>query len=446
MSNGKAPATLTRPAPASALSLELTPEPAGRRHRKRDGSSLSVQRITTLAAAEQIRTAWRDLHERSESCNPYASPDWLIPWARHFVRERELALLAVYRNETLIGMAPWYVRHVGPLSCQVYLLGAGGPDHLTELPQVLTAPGEARSVLRAVLQHWSEVPGTWDWLELPMLQEQGWFEPEWLTEAVGDRSFVQHKMTRPSVVLTLPPDVPALHQTMKRNLRESIHRARNRLDRAGRPWAVTVHAGEDDIGKALTVLAELHAARADLAGRRRHGDHLAAPTHRDFLADALGAMASRGRAEILTLDVEGVPVAAQLVLRAPNSTYLGQSGVDPAWWTFSPVTLLQLCAAESAVERGHKEFNLSTGPVGAKLRWSEQVVQNPEFIVCGPSRRSRAAFTAFRAVSALVAVKRDAAFHRTKTVARDTGINRRLRRGSTRTGDGRSGPPAPGGR
>jgi len=445
MSNSNAPAMLARPAAASAPPL-ASPEPTGRRHRRKDCSSLSMERITTLAAAEEILPAWRDLYDRGGSCNPYASPDWLIPWARHFVREDQLALLAVYRSGTLIGMAPWYVRHVGPLLSQVYLLGSGGHDALTELPQVLTAPGEARSVLRAALQHWSQVPDTWDWLELPMLEEQGWFEPEWLADAVGDRSFVQHKLTRPSVVLALPPDVATLYQTMKRNLRESIHRARNRLDRAGRPWAVTAHAEEDDIRKALTVLAELHAARADLAGRRRHSDHLAAPKHRDFLADALGALACRGQAEILTLDVEGVPVAAQLVLRAPNSTYLGQSGVDPEWWNFSPVTLLQLCAAESAVERGHKEFNLSTGPVVAKLRWSEQVVQNPEFIVCGPRRRSRAAFTAYRAASAVAAVERDAAFHRTKTRTRDMGMSRRLRRGGAPAGEARSRSAVSGGR
>jgi CelD/BcsL family acetyltransferase involved in cellulose biosynthesis len=417
MSNRKAPAMTEKPEAASAPSLATVPE-QGRWHRRKDYSSLSVERITTLPAAEELRAAWRDLYDRSGSCNPYASPDWLIPWARHFVREHELALLAVYRSGTLIGVAPWYVRRAGPLLCHVNMLGLGGHDHLTELPQVLTAPGETRSVLRAALEHWSQVPATWDWLELPMLQDQGWFEPEWLTSTLGDRSFVQHKLTRAAVVLPLPPDVPTLHQAMKRNLRESIHRARNRLDRAGRPWAVTAHAEEDDIRKASTVLAELHAARADLAGRRRHSDHLAAPEHREFLADALGAMAARGQAEILTLDVEGVPVAAQAVLRAPSSTYLGPSGVDPAWWNFSPVTLLQWRAAESAVERGHREFNLSTGPVVAKLRWSEQVVQNPEFVVCGPRRRSRAAFIAFRAVAAVVAVERDAAFHRTKTVTR----------------------------
>jgi len=418
MSSSKASAMPTTPQDASAPSAATAPEQTGRWHRRKDYSNLSVERITTLAGAEEIRAAWRDLYDHSRSCNPYASPDWLIPWARHFVRQHELALLAVYRNGTLVGMAPWYFQRVGSLFCHVNMLGLGGHDHLTELPQVLTAPGEARSVLRAALEHWSQAPGAWDWLELPMLEEQGWFEPEWLTSTLGDRSFVQHKLTRAGVVLALPSDVATLHRSLKRNLRESIHRARNRLDRAGRPWAVTAHAEEDDIRKASIVLADLHAARADLAGRRHHSDHLGASVHRDFLAEALGAMAVRGQAEILTLDVEGVPVAAQLVLRAPNATYLGQSGVDPAWWNFSPVTLLQWSAAERAVERGHREFNLSTGPVVAKLRWSEQVVQNPEFIVCGPRRRSRAAFIAYRAVSAVVAVERDAAFHRTKTVAR----------------------------
>ena len=69
---------------------------------------------------------------------------------------------------------------IGPLLRQVQLLGSGRHEALTELPQVLAAPGEARSVLRAVLEYWSQMPDAWDWLELPLLEEQGWFEPEWL--------------------------------------------------------------------------------------------------------------------------------------------------------------------------------------------------------------------------------------------------------------------------
>jgi CelD/BcsL family acetyltransferase involved in cellulose biosynthesis len=384
----------------------------GRRRRRRDSSTLAVARISTFAGAEEIATDWRRLYHSSGSTNPFASPDWLLPWARHFVPERDLALLTVSRGGQLVGLAPWYFKSMYPLPRRLQLLGSGHHDALTELPQILTAPDEARSVLRAVMHEWSQATDEWDWLELPVLAEQGWFEPEWLIGTIGERGLVQHKTTRAAVVLDLPADLAELHRRLKRNLLESTHRARNRLDRTGLSWTVNVHEEEDAILRALPVLVRLHTARAHFAGRRRHPDQFAAPERQAFLEDALASMARTGQAQILTLDVAGNPVAAQLLLLAPEATYLGASGVDPAWWRVSAVTLLQLSAAEGAVERGHRTFNLSVGPSVAKLRWSEQVVQHPEFIVCGPRRASQVAFTGYRMAAAVAAVRREAARHR----------------------------------
>jgi CelD/BcsL family acetyltransferase involved in cellulose biosynthesis len=388
------------------------PDGPGRRRRRRDSVTLSVTRISTFAEAEKILADWRGLYLGSGSANPFASPDWLLPWARHFVPERDLALLAVSRNGILVGLAPWYLRRGWPLPFRLQLLGSGRHDALTELPQVLTAPGEARSVLRAVMNEWSRAADEWDWLELPVLDEQGWFEPEWLTDAVGDRGLVEHKTTRAAVVLDLPADVRTLHLQLKRNLLESTRRARNRLNRTQLRWAVTLHEDEDDVRHALPVLIRLHAARAHIAGPRHHPDEFAMPVRQAFLEEVLPRMARMRQAQILTLDVAGEPVAAQLVLLAPGATWLGASGVDPAWWQVSAVTLLQLHAAEGAVDRGHRTFNLSIGPNAAKLRWSEQVRQHPEFIVCGPRRSSRIAFTAYRMTAAAAGVRREAARHR----------------------------------
>jgi CelD/BcsL family acetyltransferase involved in cellulose biosynthesis len=397
---------------ASTGAVPPAPGRPGRRRRRRDLSTLSVTRITTLAGAARILDDWRDLYAVSAARNPFASPEWLLPWARHFVPERDLAMFAVSREGRLIGLAPWYFKRAHPMPRRLHLLGSGRQDALTELPQVLTAPGEARSVLRSVMDAWSGTAGEWDWLELPLMAEQGWFEPEWLTGAVGERGLVQHKTTRAEVVLELPPSVAELHRGLKRNLLESTHRARNRLDRRGLRWTVTVHEEAGDIHRVLPVLARLHAARAGLAGRRRHPDQLASGAMRAFLTDALTGMALARRAQVLTLDVAGDPVAAQLVLHAPAATYLGISGVDPAWWDLSGVTLLQLHAAESAVRRGHGTFSLSVGPSVAKLRWSEQIRQHPEFVVCGPRPSSRIVFTAYRLAAAGAAVRREAARHR----------------------------------
>jgi CelD/BcsL family acetyltransferase involved in cellulose biosynthesis len=215
------------------------------------------------------------------------------------------------------------------------------------------------------------------------------------------------------VVLDLPPDVPALHHGLKRNLLESTHRARNRLDRSGMPWGITAHEDASDIASALPVLARLHAARAQLTGRRNHPDQLGLAARRAFLGEALSAMAARRQAKILTLDVGGTPVAAQLVLTAPDGSYLSLSGVDPEWWHVSPVTLLQLHAAQLAVEGGQSVFNLSVGPSVSKLRWSEQVRQHPEFLVCGPRWSARVAYTGYRMVAAAAAVHRESQRHRT---------------------------------
>jgi hypothetical protein len=77
------------------------------------------------------------------------------------------------------------------------------------------------------------------------------------------------------------------------------------------------------------------------------------------------------------------------------------------------VTLLQLHAAQLAVELRQAVFNLSVGPSVSKLRWSEQIRQHPEFIVCGPRWSSRIAYAGYRMVAAAAAVHRESQRHRT---------------------------------
>jgi CelD/BcsL family acetyltransferase involved in cellulose biosynthesis len=401
--------------PRSAQPVPSRPaaDGAGRRRRRRDGTSLTVTHVRSHAEAAALADDWRALYRVAGKDNPFAAPEWLLPWARHFVPEPDLDIFAVYRDRKLVGVAPWYYKRHAPLPPRLQLLGSGRHDALTELPQVLTTQGEARSVLRAVIREWARQAGDWAWLELPLTVDQGWFEPEWLAGTPAERGLVEHKTTRAAVVLDLPSNVSALHLGLKRNLLEATHRARNRLDRSGEPWVITAHRDAGDIVSALPVLARLHAARAQLAGHRNHPDQLGLAARRSFLGEALDAMAARRQAQILTLDVAGAPVAAQLVLTAPDGSFLSLSGVDPAWWHASPVTLLQLHAAQLAVEQGHAVFNLSVGPSVSKLRWSEQVRQHPEFLVCGPRWYSRLAYAGYRMAAAAAAVHRESRRHQT---------------------------------
>jgi CelD/BcsL family acetyltransferase involved in cellulose biosynthesis len=386
----------------------LTAAPAWSSGASRKTAEFSVTRATTHADVDALEPRWRELYELGAAGNPFAAPEWTRAWLRHFVADRDVAVLAVRRNGRLIGVAPWYVRRMAGVVRSVQLAGTARYPALTELPQVLTAPGEHRAVLRAVIGYWCDRPTEWDWLELPVAHGQGWFEPEW----IGPGRTVQHKAVRPAVVLPLPADVDTLRSTLKRNVTESIRRARNRLDKCGQDWTITAHTDEPAITAALPTLRRLHSARAGLVGRRRHPDMLADAAGYDFYADAVGRLAAGGRAELLTLDVAGTAVAALLVLRAPGASYLAVSGLDPTWWYASPVTLLQWTAMGRAVARGDAEVNLSTGPDVAKLRWSEHVVPHMEFVVCGPRPRSRLLLTAYGALGSVAAMRRETKRHR----------------------------------
>jgi CelD/BcsL family acetyltransferase involved in cellulose biosynthesis len=126
-----------------------------------------------------------------------------------------------------------------------------------------------------------------------------------------------------------------------------------------------------------------------------------------FIRDVACAMARQGAAEVLFLTVEGVRVAGVLTLLTPRTTYFSFSGLDPEYWAYSAVTLLQWEAARRAVEAGRDRINLSVGPDVAKLRWSEEVHAHPEFVVVRRRRRSQSLFGVYWLASAAARVVRD---------------------------------------
>lgn len=372
-----------------------------------------VTRLTRFAQCAALEADWRALADEAAPLNPYASPDWTLTWLRHVVHEHELAVLTVHRDSRLIGIAPFYVRDLVHLARTVQLAGTGRLGALTEVPQVLAAPGETRRVMRAVVGHWLTRSQEWDWLELPLTVDQGWFEPQWLGESRAVSGLVQHKTTSAAIVLPMAGQT-ALRPLLKRNVWESVKRARHRLDHAGEPWDIVIHTDPGDVRATLPELRRLHAARAEMEGARVHPDALGEPRRRAFFNDAVHRMAASGRVELLTLNVAGTPVAAQLVLRAPSAAYFALSGIDPQWWSVGPVTLLQYTAMERALERGDTEVNLSVGPDVSKLRWSEHIVQHPEFVVCGPRGRSRVLLSGYAAAAAVAAVRREAGRHQVR--------------------------------
>jgi hypothetical protein len=349
-----------------------------------DGLQVGVVSVEDLAGAH--RAEWDDLFERQRGlANPFCAPEWVEGWYHHFTRPQDRCLVTVRHLGRLVGVAPFFRDLVSvsrvPLARRLRLVGAGQGGSLLELPQVLAAPGRERPVLRAVVAATmtdDEVRQDADWAEVAVPVQHGWFEPEWAYGTQQPVAFFRPQMSRASVVLELAEDWGSTYAGLKRNVKESLRRSRNRLARDGRQWAVERRTADLD-ETVVERLLDLHRERARQDVGVVHRDAFSDPARRAFVRDVLPALGRRGRATVLELRLEGDVVAVQLALHGPGTTYLHSSGFVPTAWWLGAVTFLQGVVAAEAADRGDGWLNFSPGPNVAKLRWSETLDVHQDF-------------------------------------------------------------------
>lgn len=379
-----------------------------------------VLRCLDELTADEL-AAWDALDaEQCGLANPFCAPEWARTWYAHFApRSRSQVIALVRAGDRLIGVAPmfWDEVVVGPVTVarRLRLVGAGQGSSLLELPQVLCAPGHERAVLRqlvATVVADRELCTSRSWAELTIGPEQGWFEPQWIETTQGRSAFFRQHASRACVVLELQSSWADTLTGLKRNVKESLRRSRNRLAKLDPPAAV--HTRAEDLDRAaVDRFLGLHTARAGQAGRELHHDAFADGARKAFLRDLLPQLARKGKARILELAIGERPVAALLMLRAPGTSYVHSSGFLPEVWELGAVTHLQERAFQEACADGHRQVNLSPGPNLAKLRWSEQVRAYRDFAFGAGPRSLLWRYSAFAAVAA-----RNEVFHTARMSAR----------------------------
>ena len=379
-------------------------------------AGIHVVRLGSLPEARALAPEWARLAETAGAGNPFHHPDLLMPWAERSLRPGEqIWLLAARKGGRLVGVAPLYRRSWGPgLAHSMQLWGAGRGSNLIELPQVLVGREQPRAVARALVDRLCADSSRWDWAEL-LLGGSLWLEPDWLPR--GGTVTLLTKGIRANVVL---PVSMGTQPALKRNVRESVRRARNRLERAyPGAWSITRATSSIDVPGAVSDLAGLHGERSRLTGKKRHPNALARKADWTFLSAAVTALARREAVAIYRLVADGAAIAALLVLRTDGCTYFLLSGMSHSAWEFSPVTLLQRQAIEDAIALGQQCVNFSTGADTPKLRWSETLTLNPEFVLVPDRFAARLRFGVYWQAAAAAAVARERHRH---TLAGEGGV------------------------
>ncbi len=357
---------------------------------------LVVERIESMDALLALEREWRSIE--SSSNVPFTRWDWAVAWWTQ-LRESKLGVkdsLFVCAIRTaggeLVAVAPMLISRrpsVGPL-CVRQLQFFGADPNITELRGLLALPEWRTQAYRALLADVRVHADRWDSmlltgipqdLELSELERFPGFE--WRGQTISHE-------------LHLPDSWQEFRASRGRNIKESLRKCYNSLERDGRKFRLQVAEAPGEVGPALAHFLKFHAARSALASGVHHHDIFNTPEARRFLLDVCHRFAERGALRIFQLLVDERIVAVRIGFLVGDTLYLYYSGYDPEYGKYSVMTTTVAEAIKYAIATGIPRVNLSTGSDVSKTRWDPVPVVVRHALLISPSKRAEVANHLYR--------------------------------------------------
>jgi CelD/BcsL family acetyltransferase involved in cellulose biosynthesis len=362
---------------------------------------LAVERVCGPEALGGIVAEWELLDRETSPRTPYSSPAWIIPWWKHFSRCRQIlfhdeSFCHVVRSDggRLVAVAPLMRSSfpgVGrPVLRMVQFFGAD--PALTEMRGVICRPDDEVAVVEALVEHFLARRAEWD-----VFRWAGLRQPAFVYDAFRSPFAFVAQDDVPNFVVDLPKSWEDLRLKVSSNMRKNLRKPYKYLKRDGFAIAVRVTERPDGVAAAWERFLALHAARAEAADMIIHSNKFVQPRARTFFADYLHGSADRGALRIFELEVDGTVVASRVAFLIGSDLYLHVAGYDPAWKTYSVMTVLMAEMFKWALAHGVERVNLSTGHDQSKVRWKPREVLFHTAVQVSPTLRARMTFGVFRA-------------------------------------------------
>ncbi|WP_300016048.1 GNAT family N-acetyltransferase [Pseudonocardia sp.] len=341
---------------------------------------------TTVEAPDAVAAEWAALADRS-AADPFAHPDWWLPWGASFAEER-LAVVTVRDGAVLRALAPVLVDGDTVRLAQ--------NDHVPWVG-VLADDAAAADVLVAGLLG----------MRQPALRVGPTALDGPLASAVRRAAAQARCRTLERPVRYSPYAEPSraadISELLDTGFRRDLRRRRRRLEEQGRV-EVTVHRGGADLAERLdeAFAVELRqwkgAERTAIASR---------PETLAFYTDVAEAASRRGDLELTVLRLDGRAISFTLVLRHHKALYGLKTAYDPEYARFSPGQLLQREVFADAQRRGIDRYEFLGQADPYKLRWTSGRHELGTVVVYARTSAGTAAYVTHRYLRPAAARVRD---------------------------------------
>ena len=307
---------------------------------------MAVNIIRSFEELVAIVPSWDALWRRSSDATPFQSPQWLMPWLRHYGSDGELHMVIERDGDNLTSLAPLYVLRDDDESLGL-LAGTGISDYLDVLGNGVGALDAMREVDCQM----------WDLQQLrpssPLLNAP---LPGGFTDNLEDQE--------PCPVLSIDGAGLELENLISSHARKKIRYYRRALAREG---DVCIEAADDiNLDELLEALYSLHAARWQ---RRGLPGVLGDPAVRQFHREVAREMLAAGALRLYATRVRERIVAVFYGFAHAGTVYYYLSGYDPELEKLSIGTLIVAHSIEEAVREGATTFDFLRGAEEYKYIW-----------------------------------------------------------------------------
>ncbi len=320
-----------------------------------------------------LRNIWNSLLGKTLSDTIFLSWEWSYTWWECFGEDKELFIIIVECGAEIIGIAPLCALKssffgLSPLKHLVFL---GSVGVCTEYADFILWPGKEKELIYAILDFLYAKPGVdWDVLNLISMKEDA-LNLKNLMEYGSDRQ-IEYLIydTRLSPYITLPGSMEEYVRSSSKKMRWKYKKYKQTLEDKF-PVALHETKNADSVLDDFSAIKQLHQKRWNKLG----GAGSFALSRREYLQFQSGFVQrafEKGWLYLLSLKVNGEPVAGQYNFHYKRKIYQHSTGFNPDWEEYNIGSVLQFLALEDAIENKRAyEFDFLRGTEPYKYFWTK---------------------------------------------------------------------------
>jgi len=327
-----------------------------------DQNDYRIEIVDTFKQWEELAPVWNQLLTQSMGNTVFLTWEWLYSWAECFFDDaRTLFILVVYKEDKIVGIAPWYIqRQKNKVLTLRYLRFLGAPEIGSDYLDIIIKKGQERAVTQCLL-NFLLLEGTsrWDCCNFQDVPSDSLFLLYFLEKIESQGKYAEIRPESYCPTVHLPQKGADLLANYGPNRRQQYRRHLKLLQKEGELHHTTQSGAN--------VLSALEAFCSFYEEKNEKHDKMVRPFLMKF--------ASRGGADsYLELDLltsNGKLVAGMLHVKYGNTLSMYLMAVDKE--QYPQVSLGNLFVGmclSNAIDKGYAVYDFLKGAEPYKFHWA----------------------------------------------------------------------------